>query len=78
MAKGLSICDKLWFSYPYIFVTQVNRHKIIQTMTFVRAKNLEFEISKVCTIMLQRYWGYKFLVCGNMTQFLYKAVNDYS
>ena len=28
--------------------------------------------------MLQRYWDYKFLVCGNMTQFLYKAVNDYS
>ena len=41
-------------------------------MTFVRAKNLEFEI------MLQRYWDYKFLVCGNMTQFLSKAVNDYS
>ena len=50
IAKELSLCHKLWFSNPYISVTQCCRHYIFQTMNPVRLdiqslKNQTFTLS---------------------------------
>jgi len=37
--KELSLCNKLWFSNPYIFSTQCSRPLIFQTMKYVRLNN---------------------------------------
>ena len=37
--EELSLCNKLWFSNPYIFSTQCCRPLIFQTMNYVRLSN---------------------------------------
>ena len=39
ITKELSLCNKLWFSNPYIFSTQCSRPLIFQTMKYVRLNN---------------------------------------
>ena len=44
--KELSLCHKLWFSYPNIFPTQWRRPNIFQTLNSVRSINLSLKYQK--------------------------------
>ena len=37
--KELSLCNKIWFSNPYVFSTQCSKPLIFQTMKYVRLNN---------------------------------------
>ena len=50
----IEFCNKLWFSFPYIFTTQCCKPYIFQTMNSVRINNLNLNIR------LQRYKIRKF------------------
>ena len=39
----MSLCNKLWFSNPYIFATQCRRPQIFQTMNSVRSNNISLK-----------------------------------
>ena len=41
--KELTLCNKLWFSNPYIFGFQSLKPLKFQTMTFVRSKNISLK-----------------------------------
>ena len=67
--KKLSLCHKLWFSNPYISVTQCRRHYIFQTMNPVR---LDIQSLKNQTFTLSgcKYIGMRKLKFVAKTQFL--------
>jgi len=43
ITKELSLCNKVWFSNPYIFGFQCRRPLIFQTMSSVRSNNLSLK-----------------------------------
>ena len=53
LPNELSLCNKLWFSNPYILSTQCRRPHIYFKLQICSIKWSKFEISKVYTIRLQ-------------------------
>ena len=45
-SKEWSLCNKLWFSHPYIFATQCRRPEIFQNMNSVRLNSLSLEYQR--------------------------------
>ena len=48
--KELSLCQKLFFSKPYIFATQRWRSWIFQTMNSVRSNNISLKYQRFTTL----------------------------
>ena len=46
ITKELSLCHKLWFSYPYIFATQCLRPHVFQNKYTVRSNNLSLKYQR--------------------------------
>ena len=49
-AKELTLCNKLWFSNPYIFGFQRRKPLKFQTMTFVRSNNISLKYQRFTTM----------------------------
>jgi len=50
MIKELTLCNKLWFSNPYIFGFLRRKPLKFQTMTFVRSKNIGLKYQRFTTL----------------------------
>ena len=48
--KELSLCQKLFFSKPYIFATQRWRSWIFQTINSVRSNNISLKYQRFTTL----------------------------
>ena len=48
--KELTLCNKLWFSNPYIFGLQRRKPLKFQNMTFVRSKSISLKYQRFTTL----------------------------
>jgi len=48
--KELTLCNKLWFSNPYVFGFQRRKPLKFQTMTFIRSKNISLKYQRFSTL----------------------------